>query len=127
MNALKLINIIELRGVNHNMFHNILMKASIYAILIVPTKWLSIICWRNLRIISYLDDGKSSFSSSSTSFSFDISDGCPAALSIHRGIHVMVLEYPQDAMSYKNKRQENLEVSCTCIIKYYECYPTNLY
>ena len=56
-----------------------------------------------------------------------IGDECHAAPNIHRDTHVMVDDGPQAAVPYKNKRQENLAVSCTYIMKYYECYPTDLY
>ena len=54
-------------------------------------------------------------------------DGCLAVPDIHRGTHVIMGDAPQAATPYKNIRQENLVVSCTYIMKYYECYPTDLY
>ena len=56
-----------------------------------------------------------------------IGDGCLAAPDIHRGTHTMAGDDPHAAMPYKNKRQENLVVSCTYVMKYSECYLTDLY
>ena len=58
---------------------------------------------------------------------FLVGDGYLAVPNIHRGTHVFICDGSQAAMPYKNIRQENLAVSCTYIMKYYERYQTDLY
>ena len=105
MNAPQSINIIGLSGVNHNICHNNMINASIYAIQYVPT---------GFQIYA----GKIFFSSSFFFFHvplllLGIGDGCLVVPNIHRGTHIITGVGPQAAVPYKNIWLESLVVPCT--------------
>ena len=80
---------------------------------IIYTNWHSEISGKNLLLVL-------------TVLLLGFGDAQFVAPDIHRGIGVIAGYGSQVAIPYKNISQENLGVSCTYKMKYYECYLTYL-